>query len=1095
MNDEQARFEHVVVIGASSGGIDAISRLLESIPAEFCAPVIVAQHSDPRRPSQFVSILSRRTCLAVRALEEDMDLETGVVYVVPANRAVEFTESNVKVNPEGNGRPLPSIDRLLSDAAEVFEERLIAVVLTGNGSDGTSGAFQVKSRGGTVIIQDPQTAEYPEMPRSLAPTTVDFVRDLKEIGPLLDALTDPQAVCIPDSTDEGADLFDFLQHLQIQCNVDFNQYKTPTIKRRLRRRLVATRCDDLTQYRKYLAQTPDEYFHLVNSFLIKVTHFFRDSEVYDYLQSVVLPAIIQESRERGHRDQGYQLRIWSAGCSTGEEAYSLAILVAEALGEELYQFNIRIFATDINPESIEFARRGIYPHASVSGMPGELRSKYFSCDDGDFEISKLIRSMVVFGHHDLAQRSPFPNIDLVLSRNVLIYFTPELQRRAMSLFAYSLRENGYLALGKAETTSPLGEHFSTDNQRLKIYRRNLTEVPIPPGLSQTALLSSRSPSRISTWNRPQISGVDAKLQETGSTRGLPDRTENLLYHMPVGIVVIDRNYDIRAINNLARRFLGVHGAAVGDDLLHVIRTITLDALRDAIDEAFRWSEPVTVAGEHRVETIEGEHLYIEITCQRRDLELKGQPSHTVIVVLTDVTEVTVERHKVAEARDQAIEENQQLNNRLGQLLRSNQQLVGANEELTRVNEDLRINNEDLLVSSEEAQSSAEEIETLNEEMQTTNEELETLNEELQATVEELNAANEEMQARATEMQQQRLASDVERAKLEAILVSMDDAVVVMDEDGRTLLVNDAFKQMFGDDLSCITPETETGSPMPDSKSPRAAALRGESFTLPFTVSGPDGSRRWFEANGGPIDNAGSVTVIREITDRSLRRLQEEFMSIASHELRTPLTALQGYLNMLQKHISSDSERSRRFVSVALTMVDRLTRMTSELLDVSRLQSGKFALSLEPIQLDELIRQTVELVQSTTPDREIHVELPDAALQAQVDPMRIQQVFFNLLLNAASYSDAEEKIHIRLMSEGDHAVVQVQDHGMGIPEETRAEIFNRFYQGERGSGGTNRGLGLGLYISREIVIAHQGEISVESTPGEGTTFSVRVPLVA
>ncbi len=856
------------MIGASAGGIDAISRLLETIPTDFSAPVIVAQHSDPRRPSYFVSILSRRTSLTVRALEEDMDLEPGVIYLVPANRTVEFADSRVTVNPEGDGRPLPSIDLLLSAAAEAYGERLIAVILTGTGSDGTAGAFQVKAFGGTVVIQDPLTAEYPGMPRSLAPTTVDFIRDLEEIGSLLSVLLNDQIPGVPAAIQAGPELDDFLQHFRTQCAIDFSQYKTPTIIRRLHRRLVATKSADLKQYRAYLELTPDEYPNLVNSFLIKVTKFFRDSELFDHLRSVVLPALIEESRERGNR-----LRIWSAGCSTGEEAYSLAILVSEALGDELNQFSVRIFATDINADAIAFARRGVYSQASVSELPEDMCAKYFSRIDGEFEVNKLVRSMVVFGHHDLAQRSPFPSIDLVLSRNVLIYFTEKLQRRAMQLFAYSLRDGGYLALGKSETTTPLSDYFAAENQRLKVYRRTGNAVPIPAGSVDSTMFSTHRATAVSRWNQQSI-GPSRAHQETAAGRSANGRTENLLFHMPVGIVMIDRNYDIRTINNLARRFLGIHGAAVGDDLLHVIRTMPLDALRDSIDEAFRRSGPVTVPGEQQVETVEGENLYIEITCQRQELGSGEEPGHTVVVVLTNVTEAAVERHRIAEARERENLDRQRLDDRLEQLLRSNQQLVGANEELARANEDLRIINEHLVVSSEEAQSSAEEIETLNEELQTTNEELETLNEELQATVEELNASNEEMQARTIEVHQQRVASDAERAKLEAILVSMGDAVLVVDEDGQTLLTNDAFKQMLGEDLSDVAPETESGLLMLESDGPTAAALRREPFSLEFTLTGPDGNRRWFEANGGPIHNAGSVTVIRDISDRSLRRLQE-----------------------------------------------------------------------------------------------------------------------------------------------------------------------------------------------------------------------------
>ena len=245
--------------------------------------------------------------------------------------------------------------------------------------------------------------------------------------------------------------------------------------RRLQRRMAAAGAATLPDYRRYMERHPEELQRLVASFLIKVTEFFRDPELFTYLRDRVLPGLISEARERG------ELRIWSAGCATGEEAYTLAMLVADLLGEDAEELPVRIFATDIASDAVEFARRGVYTQAALEGLPADFVERHFTPVDGAFEVRKQVRSLVVFGEHDLGNRAPFPRIDLVLCRNVLIYFTPELQRRALQLFAFSLRQGGYLALGKAETVSPLPEFFSVEQPRLKIFRRAGAPAPIPVG--------------------------------------------------------------------------------------------------------------------------------------------------------------------------------------------------------------------------------------------------------------------------------------------------------------------------------------------------------------------------------------------------------------------------------------------------------------------------------------------------------------------------------------------------------------------------------------------------------------------------------------
>jgi two-component system, chemotaxis family, CheB/CheR fusion protein len=1098
VDTERPSFPHIVIIGASTGGVEAVSRLLETLPDSFPVPIIVAQHLDPHWPSKLVTILSKHTSMPVRSLEDHANLEPATVFVVPADRMVDFADAEIRVTKDGtyhsSHRPLPSIDRLLTTAAESYGERLVAIILTGTGSDGTSGAHQVKAHDGTVIIQDPRTAHAPSMPRSLAPTSVDFVRDLDDIGPLLNTLvTDPESLSSRVLTDDDS-LEAFLKQVQTRCNIDFSQYKTPTILRRLNRRLIATNTRSLEEYSNYLRRNPDEYNELVSSFLIKVTEFFRDPELFDYIRDQLLPDMIEDGKKRGN-----QLRFWSAGCATGEEAYSLAILLAETLGDQLNKFTVRIFATDIDGSAISYARRGVYPRTALKEVPQELIERYFTGIDNEYEINKQIRSMVVFGLHDLAQRSPFPSIDLILCRNVLIYFANDLQRRALQLFAFSLRDDGTLILGKSETVSPLNEYFEVEDQRLRVFQRHGGPVPIPVGPVDSSMFSIHraEPHAPSAWDQYSSVELARASREAHRARVSTEKTENLLFHLPVGIVAVDQNYDIRMINDIARRFLGIHGTAVGEDLLHLVRTLSLEPLRDGIDRAFRSRTPVSVSGDWSVEMMDGERLVIDITCYRHEVDSDGGSTANVVVVLTDVTRIVGERQHVADERDRQQDENEQLRGRLGQLLETNERLLDANQELASANEELRSTNEQLMVSNEEAQAAAEEIETLNEELQTTNEELETLNEELQATVEELNATNEDMQARTDELQDERRTSEAERARLEAILVSMSDAVMLVDPQGAILLQNEACRTTFGADLSKLRPETDSGEPISRALHPQPRASRGEPFTMQFAVSSEDGSRRWYEASGQPIRDGlpgvGTVVVIRDITDRSLRLLQEEFMSVASHELRTPMTALRGYLEMLQQHISSGDERSQRYVSIALAMVERLIRLISDLLDVGRLQSGKFELALESTDLNTLTYQTVELAQSVIPNHKIEAELPGEPVATTADPMRVQQVLLNLLTNAAAYSPDSDRIQLRLRTEDEHAVIEVQDFGIGVPEEARSQIFSRFFQGEHNDRQIQRGLGLGLYISREIVRAHGGDIRVDSTPGEGSTFIVELPL--
>src|SRR5215472_1828579 len=461
---------HLVVTGSSAGGIEALTMLVGSLPGDFPAPVVIAQHLDPTAPSMLPQIIARHTSLPVNIIEQKEHLEPGHIYVVPANKHVSVTDHEVTVSSTGPPGVRPSVDLLFNTAATTFEDRLIAVILSGMGSDGAVGARMVKKHGGTVIIQDPETSLYPSMPMALPRTSVDIVARADTIGPLLKELI--RGTYTPSESEEHAAVRNLLQQIRDSSGIDFSNYKRSTILRRLSRLMASTGCETVAQYLEYLKKNPEAYQRLISGFLIKVTEFFRDRDVFDELYKTVLPELLEEARSNGR-----ELRLWSAGCATGEEAYTLAILIAELLGEGS-ALPARIFATDIDNDAINFARHGMYAHDALDGMDEGLIDKYFTPLEGAFEVKKHIRSMVVFGQHDLGQRAPFPRVDLALCRNVLIYFTKELQQRALHLFAYSLRPGGYLALGKSETTTPLSDYFEPVQSTVKLYRRRGDRVPL-----------------------------------------------------------------------------------------------------------------------------------------------------------------------------------------------------------------------------------------------------------------------------------------------------------------------------------------------------------------------------------------------------------------------------------------------------------------------------------------------------------------------------------------------------------------------------------------------------------------------------------------
>ncbi|HEY0543910.1 MAG TPA: CheR family methyltransferase [Pyrinomonadaceae bacterium] len=780
----------LVVVGSSAGGVGALSVLVSTLPKEFPAPVVLAQHLDPQRPSNLGSILERRSSLPIVLISdtEPTRMEKGTIYVVPANRHVMIEDGHVRLGGDHEERPLPSIDLLLTTAAKAYGEHLVAVILTGSGSDGAAGAVEVKHAGGVVIIQNPQTAQYPSMPMSLPPTVVDHITELEQIGPLLNDLV--RSAKLPPTEKVEDPLRELLTLVSRQTNIDFRSYKPSTILRRITRRMAVTHNPDLHDYAQYLEMHPEEVQELVRAFLIKVTGFFRDPEAYEYLRTYILPELIERGRTRGR-----VLRLWSAGCATGEEPYSLALLLADLLGPELPEWSLRIFATDLDEGAVNFSRRGLYPTNVLQDLPDDYRERYFEQADQGYRIIKPLRQMVIFGHQDLSRGTPFPRIDMVVCRNLLIYLKPELQQAILDLFAYSLHQtNGYLFLGKAETARPTKATFEIVSKKWKIYRCMGGPLALPPtqDVSPThmgvGLPYSERRARAYHLADAERQTFPPEVFEREVSQ-LRHFNEVMLRYLPLGVVVIDRSYRIIMLNGGARRLLGIREVANEQDFLHTVRGLPYAQVREGIDTAFRERSPVALNELELDASFGSASRYINLIIMITQTE-PGAPE-LALLSISDATEQVQTRKRL-----EAVQAEQtQL---VGELSTANKRFSDMNKELQDANEELQAANEELMLTQEELQATNEEFEATNEELQATNEELETNNEELQATNEELQTTNDELTARTHEMQEvgKELAS--ERIRLSEMIGMLPLYIMML--KGPELLVenfNPRYERLFG----------------------------------------------------------------------------------------------------------------------------------------------------------------------------------------------------------------------------------------------------------------------------------------------------------
>ncbi|WP_408588886.1 chemotaxis protein CheB [Novosphingobium sp.] len=1058
----------IIAIGASAGGLEAASTLLDALPATTGMAFILVQHLDPAHPSLMAGLLGTHTAMKVMEASDGSLLVPDQVHVIPPGRYMSVRNGAIHLSPPqtNRGARLPFDYLLASLASGGSAAQTIAIVLSGTGADGSGGLAALKDAGGHVVAQDPDEAEYDGMPRSaIATGLVDHILRLQAIPQALAALVrletpsvvDPQAA----STPESADLEAIIALLNDKTAHDFRQYKPGTLRRRIDRRigLLALPRGDLGGYLDKLKRDSAEREQLARNLLINVTSFFRDQAVFDKLAATVIPEMISALPAE------QPLRVWVAGCSTGEEAYSLAIVCREVIAASSRAIKLQVFASDVDPDAIASAREGFYPFETAGSISPARLARDFIRDETGYRVSPGLRGDVVFTVQDVMNDPPFSRIDLVSCRNLLIYLNPQAQARVIALFHFALCEGGVLVLGSSETVGSATDRFSVIAKSERIYRHiahsRIGEAGFPLSFGDTL-------PRLGNGEQAPTAARQATLADIC-------RRAVLASHAPAAVLINAKRQCVYALGPI-ERYLRMAPGYTTLDLLAMATPALRSRLRRAIDGVTKAS-PRIDGGRTRL-THKGVTTRFSIDVQA----LTGDHEDLLLICFVEETEGKVQAARPSGRTDAA-------------------RVTELEHELEAAQSELQAAIEHLETSTQEQKAINDEALSVNEEFQSTNEELLTSKEELQSLNEELTALNSQLQET---LERQRLTSD----DLQNVLYSTNVGTLFLDMDLKIRFYTPAIKSLFSiiaGDIGRPLADLRPIATDPDLLADARQVLTDET-SIEREISTPEDAwflRRIFPYRAHDNRVEGVVITFADVTDRkiiakALEAAKQEaeranlaksrFLAAASHDLRQPLQSLTLLQELLAQSV--EGERPRKLLGRFEQTLGAMSGMLNALLDINQIEAG--VVDARPVDFaiadvfDRLRDEFTYLAQSRSLSLQI---LPSAAI-VRSDPRLLEQMIRNLLGNAIKYT-RRGKILLGCRRRGDMVRIEVWDTGIGIDEAELHAIFEEFHQIDNAARDHRRGLGLGLSIVQRLGHLLGHDVDVHSVPGKGSTFAVTV----
>ena len=1077
----------VVGIGASAGGLEALQQFLTFLPADTGMAFVIIQHLAPDHKSLLASILAKYSSMPVTEIRDGMRVERNHIYMIPPRYNVEIVSDVLRLREYDQGRINHPIDIFLRSLSVAYENRAVAVILSGTGSDGTNGIRSIKEQNGVIIVQTPESAKFDGMPRNaIATGFVDLIQKpdsiAREMAHIAMSMIDSTSRMQLSDQDLLAQVFSILKNV---TNINYTYYKQTTILRRIERRLVITHNRNLREYVAYLTNNPEEARQLAKEVLIGVTSFFRDPEYFDVLRETVICRMLQEiPRDR-------QIRVWVAGCSTGEEAYSIAILFAEAMEELGIRRDIKIFATDLDSDSIATAVRGIYGDNIIEDVSVGRLSRYFTRKGNKYVIHHDIRKMIIFAQHNVFQDPPFGRLDLISCRNVLIYFQTVLQRNLFAIFHKALNNMGYLFLGRSESVIDYDDVFRVLCSNEKIFVHNLSgKAPAHEhfGYAMQNVENILEPVQI----RHLEEDADVQYQSNDLD------TSVLESMMPACVLVNEKNELVRTYGDCSS-FLSVPTGAATLDIFLMIRNDLKIAVSTALREA-RIQEKRMVYTEVPVQ-IDQTPEYITIVSEPiRDQH--GQKTYfTALAFVREkrLIEGDMKHYQIDTAAAQRISDLER------ELKITKDNLRKTVTELESVNAELQAANEELLTANEELQSS-------NEELQSVNEELYTVNAEYQAKVNELASVNDDMANFLSTTLIGVLMVDRELNIRKYTEYIASEFNIIEQDIGRSLrYINYHFEgidliKLCRDVLETMEPVEENGVSVSGKTymiriapyrvmEERAAGdeLPSASAETPMLVHG---LVLTFVDTTKQIDDQEQMEAMTKALRAAVHSKQEKetFLSHMSHDMRTPMTAIYGLtqLSLAEKDLPANIRDSLEKIETSSVY---LLDLIEEVLETSRINAGKVVTvssahrenelltAVEAIAMEQAKRAGITFKMNITGSKNRYVLM---------DLHHVERILMNLLSNSIKYTESGGEVSfesaVTYLKDRTKHVYKIRDNGIGMSTSFQDKMYLPFERGDNAEG-YHSGTGLGLYIVRSLVDLLGGSISCISEEGKGTEFTV------
>lgn len=1212
----------VVGIGASAGGLPALQRLFEHMPAAHGMAFVVILHLSPRHPSSAAAILQRATRMPVVQVTSRVQIEPGHIYVIAPNLHLTMMDGLLIVEelqrPRGQH---VAIDLFFRTLAQVHRERAMAVVLSGTGSDGAVGLSRVKEQGGVTLVQSPDDADHEGMPLAAIGTgAVDFVLPVGEMAQKLIDLWDnarriqlpppgdtdsPLPHAVPAEQEAAAEeaLQEIIASLLSRTGHDFRHYKRATVLRRIERRMQVRQMHTLPEYRDLLLGDAGENKALLDDMLIGVTNFFRDRESFEAIERDIIPELFKD------RAAGDEVRAWVAACASGEEAYSLAMLLADQSAQMESPPAFQVFASDIDDDAIGVARAGAYPGSIITDVTPTRLRQYFKREDSRYRIRKALRDRILFASHNLLRDPPFSRLDMISCRNLLIYLNRDVQVRLLQTFHFALKPGGFLFLGSSESAESVSDYFIPVDKKNRIYRARSSGHHLQYHSPTSALYGVRLPE----VSRPKLLGrrpsTYAELHQRALAQFAPPS------------VVIDREGNLVYVSEQAGRYLRMGGGEPSRNLLALALPELRLELRSAIYQVGQGGGSIECRPIELASAAEPETVAATVRAFRDE-----EAETDYLLVLFNRVEQTPGAEQPARANGSHDVVLSQLE---AELQRKREQLQETIEYSEISTEELRASNEELQAINEELRSATEELETSKEELQSVNEELVTVNYELKVKVEETGKANDDLNnliastdiatifvdsglrikrftPRAVDLfsiiatdvgrslldlthklDYDQLAEDVsatfdtlrlverevrstegrcyivrllpyrtnedriegavmtffditarrhaeEQARASEAHMRMvaesarDYAIITMDDAGRVTSWNGGAETLFGysaeemqgQELDRLFVPEDIAAGVPEGELRRAredGRAEDERWHLR-----KDGTRFYCSGVTTPLRNGdfyGYAKIARDETARerqgkereqaltheqavrsdaeSAVALKDEFLAVMSHELRHPLNMIHINVELLSRMPElRQSPQFMRAASIIRSSVMSQAKIIDDLMDMSRVRTGKLSLTMAPVVLDTLLPGMVDVARNDPAARDLHIELSGGAdgMPVLADVVRIEQVVMNLLSNAMKFTPAGGRIEVRLEHEAEWVRIDVTDSGQGIAPSFLPHVFDMYGQSMSVTTRSKGGLGIGLALVREIVALHGGRVEAASEGiGKGARFTVWLPL--